>query len=53
MNNNNQKCFWASNQDIIMICEGSCNTEDWSSDALLYRNSALHYRDKLYKMHCI
>ncbi len=26
-----------------MICEGSCDTEDWSNDA---ENSALHHRIK-------
>ncbi len=29
---------WASNQNIRMISEGSCDTEDWSNDA---ENSAL------------
>ncbi len=29
---------WAANQYIIMISEGSCNTEDWSNDA---ENTAL------------
>ncbi len=29
---------WAANQDIIMISEGSCDTEDWSIDA---ENTAL------------
>ncbi len=24
---------WAPNQHIIMISEGSCDTEDWSNDA--------------------
>ncbi len=24
---------WAANQYIIMISEGSCDTEDWSNDA--------------------
>ncbi len=28
-----------------MISEGSCDTEDWSSDA---ENSALHYRNKIH-----
>ncbi len=23
---------WAANQHIIMISEGSCDTEDWSND---------------------
>ncbi len=38
---NNQKCFWffwAANQHIRIISEGSCDTEDWSNDA---ENSAL------------
>uniref|UniRef100_A0A672MV34 valine--tRNA ligase n=1 Tax=Sinocyclocheilus grahami TaxID=75366 RepID=A0A672MV34_SINGR len=30
---------------IIMISEGSCDTEDWSNDA---ENSALHHRNKLH-----
>ncbi len=30
--------FFASNQHIRMISEGSCDTEDWSNDA---ENSAL------------
>ncbi len=29
---------WAADQHIIMISEGSCDTEDWSNDA---ENSAL------------
>ncbi len=33
------------NQHIIMISEGSCDTEDWSNDA---ENSALLHRNKLY-----
>ncbi len=36
---------WAANQNIRMICEGSCDTEDWSNDA---ENSALHHRNKLH-----
>ncbi len=28
-----------------MICEGSCDTEDWSNDA---ENSALHHRNRLH-----
>ncbi len=28
-----------------MISEGSCDTEDWSTDA---ENSALHHRNKLH-----
>ncbi len=41
---NNKKCFLKSaNQHIIMIYEGSCNTED--NDA---ENSALHHRNKLH-----
>jgi len=35
----------ATNQHIIMISKGSCDTEDWSKYA---ENSALHYRDKLH-----
>jgi len=33
------------NQNIQMISEGSCDTEDWSNDA---ENSALHHRNKLH-----
>ncbi len=29
----NKKCSWAANQNIRMISEGSCDTEDWSNDA--------------------
>ncbi len=36
---------WAANQDIRMISEGSCDTEDWRNDA---ENSALHHRNKLH-----
>ncbi len=35
---------WAANQYIRMISEGSCDTEDWSNDAI---NSALHHNNKL------
>ncbi len=37
--------FWSANQNIRMISEGSCDTEDWSNDA---ENSALHHRNKLH-----
>ncbi len=37
--------FWAANQYIKMISEGSCDAEDWNNDA---ENSALHHRNKLY-----
>ncbi len=40
-----RNAFWAANQHIRMISEGSCDTEDWSNDA---ENSALHYRNKLH-----
>ncbi len=30
-------------QQIRMIFEGSCDTEDWSNDA---ENSALHHKNK-------
>ncbi len=33
------------NHHIIMISEGSCDTEDWSNDA---ENAALLHRNKLY-----
>jgi len=36
---------WAVNQHIIMISEGSCDTEDYSNDA---ENSALHHINKLH-----
>ncbi len=36
---------WAADQHIIMISEGSCDTEDWSNDA---ENSALHHKNKLH-----
>ncbi len=32
-----------------MICEGSCDTEDWSNDA---ENSAAHHRNKLLFIIC-
>ncbi len=35
----------AANQNIRMISEGSCDTEDWSNDA---ENSAAHHRNKLH-----
>ncbi len=35
----------AVNQHIIMISEGSCDTEDYSNDA---ENSALHHINKLH-----
>ncbi len=41
--NNNEKCF--SNQQIRIISERSCDTEDWSNDA---ENSALHHSNKLH-----
>ncbi len=31
---NNKHLYWAPNQHIRMISEGSCDTEDWSNDAL-------------------
>ncbi len=33
-----------ANQHIIMISEGSCDTEDWSNDA---ENTALYHSNKL------
>jgi len=36
-------CFQYWQQQIIMISEGSCDTEDWSNDA---ENSALDHRNK-------
>jgi len=35
--------FLVSNQHIKIFSEGSCDTEDWSTDA---ENSALHQRKK-------
>ncbi len=37
--------YWPPNQDIRMISEGSCDTEDWSNDAV---NSALHYSNYIF-----
>ncbi len=43
--------YWAANQHIIMISEGSCDTEDLSNDA---ENTVLHHRNKLhFKMYLI
>ncbi len=36
---------WAVNQHIIMISEGSCDSEDWSKDA---ENTAVRHRNKLH-----
>ncbi len=36
--NNKRNVSYASNQNITVISEGSCDTEDWSNDA---DNSAL------------
>jgi len=41
--------FWASDQHIGMISEGSCDPEDWSNDA---ENSDLHHMNKLYFKIC-
>ncbi len=30
---NKKKCFWAANQDIRIISEGSCGPEDRGKDA--------------------
>ncbi len=43
--NHERKCITAANQNIRMISEGSCDTEDWSNDA---ENSALHHRNILH-----
>ncbi len=40
----NRIFYWASNQHIKMISEGSCDTEDWSNDP---EYSALHQRNVL------
>ncbi len=45
IDNNNNKYLLSSNQRIIIISEGSCDTEDWSNDA---ENSVLHHRNKLH-----
>ncbi len=37
--------YWAANQHIRMISEGSCDTEDWSNDA---ENSTLHQKNELH-----
>ncbi len=42
-NNNNNS--WSPNQHIRMIPEVSCDTEDWSNDAV---NLALHHSNKLH-----
>ncbi len=39
---------WASNQPIRMISEGSCDTEDWSTDA---ENSALPSQEFTFKIY--
>ncbi len=38
MDANNMKFYWAANQHINMISEGSCDTQDRNNDA---ENSAL------------
>ncbi len=38
VNIGNNNVSWAANQHIILISEGSCDTEDWSNDA---ENTAL------------
>jgi len=40
-----KKCSLAANHQIIMVSEGSCDTEDWSNDA---ENSALHHMNILH-----
>ncbi len=42
---NHKLVFWAANQHIQMISEGSCDTEDWGNDD---ENSACHLRKKYY-----
>ncbi len=42
--NKNKTKYWALNQHIKMISEGSCDTEDWRNDA---EKSALLQRNKL------
>ncbi len=32
---------WAANQHIKMISVGSCDTDDWSNDALAHSNKLL------------
>ncbi len=41
VNIGNNNVSWAANQHIILISEGSCDTEDWSNDA---ENTALTSR---------
>ncbi len=38
--------FWAANQHIRMISEGSCDTEDWSNDAENFwsQDNKLHFK---------
>ncbi len=36
------KVSWAAKQHIIIISEGSCDTEDWSNDA---ENTTVHHRN--------
>ncbi len=43
---NNKKCNLSTKSHVIMISEGSCDTENWRNDA---ECSALHHRNKL---HC-
>ncbi len=44
IDNNNNKCSWTSNQHIIIIYEGSCDTENWRNA----ENLALNHRNKLH-----
>ncbi len=44
---NNKKCFWAPNQYIRMIYEGSCDTEDWNNVNYIKIQLYLH-RNKLH-----
>ncbi len=43
---NKKKCFWAANQDIRIISEGSCGPEDRGKDA---ENSALAIQENIFK----
>ncbi len=42
---NNKKCFWAANQNVRMISERSCDSEDCSNNTEII---ALHHRNELH-----
>ncbi len=43
IDDNKINIFWAANLHIIMISEGSCDTEDWNNDA---ENSIYSIKEK-------